>query len=466
MGRIMGPLPRVSDYFPLKFSLVCLDTQQVQYLSPHRDIKYLGGFFSREPPSWVCRAWWLWASLARPVLAVQHVQAYTPSCRSTPAAIERLPNELLDEIFDYLSENKKDMLALGLSSAFLWNLIVRRVQRDYGRSAGVFAGKRMLYLGQGDYRSYLTSFGLSPTEVTQPCHRALLATQHLSEGLVLPWLQSEITKSVGQGWAEALILAKHWDGISPAVWKCIERDLTPAIYPQDRVWVLRNLTTCEFVRSDKLQPVSQQVSTADSDPKPETTSRKLFKAAKVMALLKEGAAAFTFKKTNRQKTSECAPSGGLDSTPITFAQIFLVLICYSREVPYDERCLEFQEGRWAGHAFDIVTWEAHATETTPHEWADVSELAVDDVANLRHWAQQLELALSNQDDPKTIYSPFNVKPPPRDLWQRVSEDRRIWHDWEGLDTQSPSGASRWSQKPVQRGLLVSFPAKGESSSRR
>ena len=454
------------DYFPQRFCLICVDTQQIQYLFSHRDLADLGGFFSREPAAWLEKSWWLWSSLARPVADVQHVQSYTPSSQAPPAAIERLPNELLDEILDYLSEEKRDVLALGLSSAFLWSLIVHRVQSDYARSSGALAGKRMLYLGQGDYQAYLTSFGPPPTEETRLFHSALFAMRFQPHAIHDPRVQSQITKSVGQQWAEALASAKRWNLIDPAVWKCVEQDLTPTWYPQDRVWVLRNLTTCEFVRSDKLKPASQRGSTSNA-PRPDTGSHKMFKAASVMALLKQGASAFTNRNQLKPKTRETAHSDVTESTPLTFAQIFLVLTCYSREAPYNERCFGFQEGRWAGHAFDIVTWDIHNAETKPHEWADVSELAVDDVANLRHWVQQLDVGRGSIDSVfRSRGLPPAEKQLPRDLWQHILEDRMMFHDWEGLDTQSAAGAWKWSQKPVQRGLLVSYQGKSDPATRR
>jgi hypothetical protein len=445
MHRLRGLVP---DYFPLRFALICLDTHQIQYLNSHRDLDYLGGFFETDPPSWVRRTWWLWTWFARPVADTQRAQAYNPSCRAAPAVIEQLPNELLDQIFDHLSEDKQDVLALGMCSASLWSLVHRRVQKDYERYSSTWAGKRAVYMGLGDYEEYLFSFGINPTEETQPLYSDLVVLQKSAFALNAPEAQPQTTKSIAQEWADGLASAKCWNGFSTAAWDCIEQDLSPSMFPQDRVWVLRNLTTCEFIRSDKLQPASRRAPTNEAST-PGATGHKLSRAVKMMSMLKQGATAFSPKKAKKRDAADGTPSSASDTTPLTFVQIFLVLTSHSREVPHDERCFEFQEGRWAGHAFDIVTWDVHVAETKPHEWADVSELAVDDVANLRHWVQQLQLV------PGSRGFTHDHEPLPRRLWQRVSEDRRMFHDWEGLETQSSSGTSRWSQKPVQMGLLRS-----------
>jgi hypothetical protein len=231
------------------------------------------------------------------------------------------------------------------------------------------------------------------------------------------------------------------------------------MYPQDRVWVLRNLTTCEFIRSDKLQPASHQEGIVEP-PISISTSVKISSAGRAKALLKQGVAAFSRRYRDKQKVSaEWTRSIDPDPTPLTFAQIFLVLACYSVAPPHSEHCLGFQEGRWAGHTFDIVTLDVHNAEATAYEWADVSELAVDDVANLRHWAQQMEHWTCSDSDLEW----FAPKPIPDKIWQHVSNDRRLYHDWEGLDAHSGTGTSRWSEKPVQRGLLVGV--KGTPSAR-
>ncbi|KAF2681609.1 hypothetical protein K458DRAFT_391571 [Lentithecium fluviatile CBS 122367] len=439
----------ISDHFPWRYCLICPDTRQIQYLCSYRDLDDLWAFFRNER-SWLEHPWWLWSTLARPVTDLQSVPAYKPSRNTAPSAIEKLPNELLDEILDYLSEDKKDILALGLSSAILWSLVHYRVQTEYQRSAGIWAGKKVVYLGRSDYDTYLGLKGPLFDE-SQPFHTALAKLQYMPRHPRTPEMRSVITKSVGQEWAEALASARRWnsmrwDSIAESDWKSIEKDLSPSIFPQDRVWLLRNLTTCEFIRSDMLQPSAQRKPAV----RPSNAGKgigTLSLGAKMVALFKQGAAALKLRKSNKQVT-DWTLSDDLDQTPLMFAQIFLVLACYSRQVPYDEQCFEFQEGRWAGHAFDIVTLDAHTTETKPHEWADVSELAVDDVANLRHWVQQLKKAGMSSS-----------------LYQLVSEDRRMYHDWEGLDPQSSSGHSGWSQKPVRRGLLFTVQLKGESSKR-
>jgi hypothetical protein len=421
--------PTPHDTFPSKYALVNLEDNQVQHLASPKDD--LPGFFSSERLPWLQHEWWLWMTLARPVADVGNIQAHNPSCGTTLSPVEKLPNELLDEVITHLSD-KKDVLAFGLSSAILWRFVRSCVQQDYKRSVGMWAGKKLVFLGKDDHLAHLYH-GIPPRFITM----------HVM-------LQQTLT-NVGREWADALALVKAWNTSSATNLnlRSIEHDLSPTMYPQDRIWVLRNLTTCEFIRSDKLQPSAQQ-GLGTLSPPPGARRKALFEGAKMASLLKQGAAAFTSKKSNKHRVSGKDPSvTDPKTTPLTFAQIFLVLACYSR-VPMIEECFEFAEGRWAGHSFDILTLEAHVAETKPSEWADVSELAVDDVANMRHWVQQLD-------------NTYHKKAAPTEVRTYISEHRRIYHDWEGLDSRLPPGESGWSQKPVQRGLLVNVQVGSDSS---
>lgn len=82
----------------------------------------------------------------------------------------------------------------------------------------------------------------------------------------------------------------------------------------------------------------------------------------------------------------------VSTDPVTLAQILLILACSSRlgNRSLQEFHFAFQQGPWAGGALDLIPLDEHMAQlnravhnngTPPHEWKDVSEGAVADVAN-------------------------------------------------------------------------------------
>ncbi|KAJ4290300.1 hypothetical protein N0V90_010516 [Kalmusia sp. IMI 367209] len=350
--------------------------------------------------------------------------------------MERLPNELLDQIFDYLLQEEKDVLAWGLSSSVIWSFILRHVHLEHERTVGMLAGKEV-----GFYNYIAASDDVFVCravwkEISPTMNPAIHTDQrHLSA----------VTRTPAQRWIEALHAARNRDGsfqtkgwieFTAADWKNIERDLSPYMYPQDRVWVLRNLTTSEFVRSDKLQP-SARKSSGDASRRSASGPSMLSRILKPFT-----SGTTTGGASTHQSHIDRRPDRPFDTTPLTFAQIFLILACHSDVPSYHETIFGFHNGRWCGHRFDIIPLNTHLAETTEVEWADVSELAVDDVANLRYWVQQL--------DGKGSSCPKTLRP-------HVEADRSMYHNWEGLDAplsvNRPKG--KWMlKKPMETGFLL------------
>lgn len=410
------------DYFPQRYGLLCREIAQFQYPCPFDN--ELSNFFKEPRPSWLDPGFWLWSTFAKPVDGTHQLQKYHPTPGAKPAAIERLPNELLDMILDFL-EDKKDRLALGLTSAIIWRLVLYRVHQEHESSAGMWAGKEVTFQGFQDYT------GLSPAQLS---HQNWLMTFY---DRVVTIVQRQLTSTAVQDWMEVVYQAKSWSGISPEGWDDIEKDLSPSMYPQDRTWLLRNLTTSEYIRSDKLQPAAPQHLAYEHQ------SKNPHKSSKILNILRQGVVFAWNRGKKPEKTKNLLADIPFDITPLTFAQIFLVLTCQTRTAPRPEYAFHFQEGRWSGHRFDIVTIDTHTITTNASDWADVTELAVDDVANLRYWVQQLDAGLKVEQ--------LSVP-----MFNRIAEERKMYHDWEGLDSQSISSKpkGRWYlKKPMQRGFL-------------
>ena len=420
--------------FPGSFFLLSNEVDQFQCPTPNN--AGLLQMFSKEPPSWIGSAPWLWATFARSVSPEKFSRSYLPKQNKTLAPIEKLPNELLDQIFTYIKSDEKDVLAWGLSSSLIWSYFLRLVHTEQEQFEGMWVGKEVGFYGytptsdDGVFQCR-SVWDRRPAVTNDP---NFLETYNVDERHL-----SDVVKTPTQRWTEVLdtvrffsrSAASGWERLSETDWKNVECDLFFHKYPQDRIWVLRNLTTSEFIRSDKLRP-SARKSSESVRPKMPSRSSTLSRMLK----------SFGSKTTPGKDSSKLQqPEEPFDTSPLTFAQIFLVLCCHSDIPSQHEDIFGFHEGRWRGHGFDIVPLNTHTTETNESSWADVSELAADDVANLRYWVQQL-----NGDGGSC----------PKSLRPHVEADRNMYHNWEGLEAplliNRPKG--KWMlKKPMETGIM-------------
>jgi hypothetical protein len=426
--------------FPGSFFLLSHEADGFQRPTPST-AGLLQMFPKESLPSWIGSAPWLWTSLARPVAGAQFSQAYLTKQSTSLAPIERLPNELLDHVLDYIQDEEKDVLAWGLSSSVIWLYILRLIHKQNERFVGMWAGKEVGFYGyiptsDDDVFQCRSIWDRRPAITNTP---GFLESYNVDERRL-----SDVTTTAAQRWMEVLDSAKFssgagdpaWASITEQDWRKIEHDLFFHAYPQSRTWVLRNLTTCEFIRSDKLCPSARKSSDA---ARPKLPSR----SSTFTKMLKP----FISEKTrgkDKDKTPPMLSEGGatFSTSPLSFAQLFLALTAHSDLPSHQELLFGFHDGRWRGHCFDIVPLSSHASETKGADWADVSELAVDDVANLRYWVHQL--GGDGDSCPKAL------KP-------HVEADRNMYHNWEGLEApllgQRPKG--KWMlKKPMQTGISM------------
>ena len=421
--------------FPGSFFLLSNEADEFQCPTPrHAGLLQM---FPKEHHLWIGSAPWLWTTIARPVTNEVFSQSYLPKRSKTLASIEKLPNELLDQILTYIQDDKKDVLAWGLSSHFIWSYVLRLIHKEQEQFTSMWTGKELGFYGyiptsdEGVFQCR-SVWDRRPAVTNAP---DFLETYNVDERKMSDVIQPSV-----QRWSEVFDIIKFfsrsaaagWVKISEADWKNIEHDLFFDKYPQDRVWVLRNLTTSEFIRSDKLQPSARKSS---EHVRPKLPS----KSSTLSRMLKP----FSSKGTSgKELLAHPEPEEPFDTSPLTFAQIFLVLTCHSDLPSHHEIIFGFHDGRWRGHGFDIVPLKTHTAETNESSWADVSELAVDDVANLRYWVQQL-----NGDGDSCLKS----------LRPHVEADRNMYHNWEGLEApllvNRPKG--KWMLKrPMETGILM------------
>jgi hypothetical protein len=126
------------DYFPNNYVLLCPSFNQVPDLDQYR-IHVTRVFqiprFKNEI--------WFWNTFAEPVANTQRTQRFHTRVRrrGKRSLLEDLPHELIDAVFTTLLEDATDCLealdstlALGLSSAHLWPIVLDCLHRDYARA--------------------------------------------------------------------------------------------------------------------------------------------------------------------------------------------------------------------------------------------------------------------------------------------------------------------------------------------
>lgn len=395
------------DIFPLNFHFVCPNLRQVQHLGQYRG--FLNDFFSQKDETW------FWKSFAEPVPDARRIQHFHPPTKPGRqlSALERLPAELIEELIDTIVDDGEprcgtmdSLLAFGLSSACFWPIVLHRIHQDYRRAlSSTWAGQKVGYHGHyshftvGQSQRYGIESEMSRRE--QVGHWSWISCDNQPE---VEWRQTAATICTE---------------FSARTKSQIQQDLSQAyMYPQDRIWVLRNLTTKQLVRSDKLQPPEPTI--PRSKPVKEPVSHRLKRHWKD---LKQGT-----KRDIVPKYNNCAP--------LTLAQIFLVLTAYTTNfnIPFVERNLAFQQGPWVGCAFDLVTLEDHlrgempvgrdsgASEDCGKPWADVSELVVADVGNLRWCVWQCHVT------PRATIRWKEHQP----FWDMIRETRRVNRAWTEL----------------------------------
>jgi len=268
----------------------------------------------------------------------------------------RLPKELLDVVFQEL--DIVQVFVLGLQTRYLWNVAWTHIQAYRASSCGSWAGKGIIcvgdYLEPADYPPDLltkiekeelqkgfdnselrdddtsdedsTDFVSSPTNLY---HLAAARYQQVRE-----WPDSLARELL----AEATLLGE-WHRLPTSRRTLIRDDLTryqmSDLYPEDQPWILRNLTTHEYVRSEAIAIKPEYIHGPNIDV-------------------------------------------------LGFGEVVWSRICWSTAT---DRSTEYTDnihrGSWAGHRFDITTLDRHRQATLDRtEWKDVSEEVANEVEKI------------------------------------------------------------------------------------
>ncbi|KXX74392.1 hypothetical protein MMYC01_209937 [Madurella mycetomatis] len=266
-------------------------------------------------------------------------------------AFSDLPPEIHLLIFDHI-EFIEDIICLGLASRYFWTFARDYVHTYYMSFLGRWAGENIVCVGKGvkpgDYPRGLFSAEELDTFQQRKANLWVPNDGHLQyvlcgEPFSLRHFTSPRVSVVEEApdlGAESWRLYSHCRGRAKqedSAFRATYSELvvTMSTYtPRDQPWILRNLTTKQFVRSEAIAL------------KPEYIR-------------------------------------GPDISVLGFGEVVLSRICWSTSssVGLNERT-NISRGVWAGHCFDITTLARHQDDTGGEEWTDVSDEVAKEIANI------------------------------------------------------------------------------------
>ena len=283
----------------------------------------------------------------------RHKPANFQGTTTTPI-FSNLPTEIHRLVFDHI-EYIEDVLCLGCTSRYFWALARIDLDGYYMGFLGRWAGENIVCVGEGvepnDCPPGLFSVGemdalcqkeaevwnddnddgffhnISRIQPTTLYHVALPYASLLED---LDDLEAESRRLFRE-------LEKHKDAAFPAIcWQILTK--TSDYFAWNQPWILRNLTTKEFVRSEAVALKPEYVHGPD---------------IRVLG--------FGEVVLSRICWSTCSNIGIHDPTNIT-------------------------RGVWAGHRFDITTLARHKDETNGLGWSDVSDEVMGEINAI--WSHQ------------------------------------------------------------------------------
>lgn len=267
-----------------------------------------------------------------------------------PVKFSALPVEVHQLIFAHI-ELVDDVVCLGTTSRYFWAVSQEYIHNFYTGFLGRWAGKNIVCVGEdveaGDYPPKL--FSETEREELWQTSTNKMYTEDYPDGVQFPPVQftlhhfsypnvSYIEKDVNFLSESLKLLARcsargSYVDVAYLIGSALlveESDY----WPQDERWVLRNLTTKEFVRAEAVALKPEYI----HGPKIDV---------------------------------------------LGFGEVVMSRICWSSS---SSASMSYKgnitRGVWAGHCFDITTLSRHAQETRGKGWKDVSKEVMEEVAGI------------------------------------------------------------------------------------
>jgi hypothetical protein len=241
-----------------------------------------------------------------------------------------LETELHDLIFEELEI--KDVLSLSLTNRYFWSVGRRHIQKYFMSFLGPWTGESIICVGD-----YVKAGDYPPGLFTEDKRSEL---QQLLDGRPMTLFDyahdyTEIDVSFPTTLLRQLLSKDYYRMPDSGGSEIIEtvRPEFSQFYPEDVPWILRNLTTREYVCSDAIAMKPEHIHGPNIDF-------------------------------------------------LGFGEVVLSRICWSSDPSVNmEYNGNIHRGVWAGHCFDITTRARHEQDVK-EEWKDVSEEVAKEIASI------------------------------------------------------------------------------------
>lgn len=242
---------------PQQFHLIAPILQQRQAIqliskAPNASTPSFYDIFLDEPTDWV------WSTLARPVPLGElfNRTSLVQLPPSSPSMLEKMPNELLYLIIERVPESR-DIIAFGLSSKQLWPLVVNEVQSRYSRTTAPWAGKKIAFTGTWIDRMpqpFFENDGHGTFNDVFPSLHTMFYGGFAGFYHLDGFKQWRMPESM---YTQKLEYQKAIVDFLPDANASAKSNLGGIFdfmkyFPQDRVWLLRNLKTRQYISSEAL----------------------------------------------------------------------------------------------------------------------------------------------------------------------------------------------------------------------
>ncbi|QPG95498.1 hypothetical protein C2857_000970 [Epichloe festucae Fl1] len=268
----------------------------------------------------------------------------------------RFPTEIHCLIFEHCyDDDLASVVSLGVTNRYFWSVARDYIVRDFTQCLGVWAGQQLITVGDyvqlDDYPPGLFATEEEKENLLKSRSEDDDVDESLGEQRSVT-LYDRIVNSFETQDPEAISRSRGWDyfhfgrlralGKDPG-YRAVSHEIymkRDDFYPQDEVWILRNLTTHQYVRREPLE-------------------------------LQPGLAHGPFVRG------------------IGFGCVVLSRISWSSDpsVSLQDPTGRIHRGVWAGHRFDITTMTRHEKLTAGQNWTDVTEELVEEVTAI--WAADL-----------------------------------------------------------------------------
>ncbi|KAG6301126.1 hypothetical protein E4U09_005818 [Claviceps aff. purpurea] len=293
---------------------------------------------------------------SRPENVKSHHSAAVETMDRKPGSFSRFPTEIHHLIFEHCyDDDLKSVIFLGVTNQYFWSIAREYVVRDFMQSLGAWAGQQLITVGDyNEVDDYPPGLFATEEDKKNLLKRRPEDDDSEDEEYNLPVEQQTLTlyERIRRGFtelpnAETRFVARSYlilDALAQDSCYRTVRNVIPMdrddFYPRDEVWILRNLTTHQYVRREPLE-------------------------------LQPGLAHGPFVRG------------------IGFGSVVLSRISWSSDsnVALNDPTGRIHRGLWAGHRFDITTMTRHEKLTAGQNWTDVTEELVEEVTAI--WAADM-----------------------------------------------------------------------------